>query len=209
MMRVRFPHTARYDSMPVGSSRRAVMTMRVVSDGPRLRLFGGHADHRRRPSSYEWMMRTALRRKGWCESDKAYPPSAGKVSWNAGDRVPCQPTHRMWERSRGAWASQPVIPVMPHAVVRASTAGMGAGIRHEWPDRLWTVRILRPRKGGIRACFRGPTGRGDSPRNCPVRVRIPAKALAETRASTPPIQVLNACLFWERCIAGPSRNRGR
>lgn len=87
MMRVRFPYTARYDSMPVGSSRRAVMTMRVVSDGPRLRLFGGHADHRRRPSSYEWMMRTALCRKGWCESDKAYPPSAGKVSWNAGDRV--------------------------------------------------------------------------------------------------------------------------
>ena len=100
MMRVRFPHTARYDSMPVGSSRRAVMTMRVVSDGPRLRLFGGHADHRRRPSSYEWMMRTALCRKGWCESDKAYPPSAGKVSWNAGDRVSCQPTHRLWERSR-------------------------------------------------------------------------------------------------------------
>ena len=31
-------------------------------------------------------MRTALCRKGWCESDKAYPPSAGKVSWNAGDR---------------------------------------------------------------------------------------------------------------------------
>lgn len=63
------------------------MTMRVVSDGPRLRLFDGHADHRQRPSSYEWMMRTALCRKGWCESDKAYPPSAGKVSWNAGDRV--------------------------------------------------------------------------------------------------------------------------
>lgn len=49
MMRVRFPYTARYDSMPVGSSRwefpgGAVMTMRVVSDGSRLRLFDGHAD---------------------------------------------------------------------------------------------------------------------------------------------------------------------
>lgn len=162
------------------------MTMRVVSDGPRLRLFDGHADHRQRPSSYEWMMRTALCRKGWCESDKAYPPSAGQVSWNAGDRVSCQPNHRMWKRSRGAWASQPVIPVMPHAVVRASTAGMGAGIRHEWPDRLWTVRILRPRKGGIRACFRSPTGRGNAPRTHPVRVRIPAKAPAEAMASTPP-----------------------
>lgn len=57
--RVRFPYTARYDSMPVGSSRRDVMTMRFVSDGPRLRLFGGHADHRRRPSSYGWMIRTS------------------------------------------------------------------------------------------------------------------------------------------------------
>ena len=93
---------------------------------------------------------------------------------------------------------------MPHAVVCASTAGMGAGIRHEWPDRLWTVRILRPRKGGIRTCFRSPTGRGNSLRNCPVRVRTPAKAPAETRASTPPIQVLNAYLFWERYVGRPS-----
>ena len=38
------PSPARYDSMPVGSSRRAVMTMRVVSDGSRLRLFGGHVN---------------------------------------------------------------------------------------------------------------------------------------------------------------------
>lgn len=44
MMRVRFPYTARYDSMPVGSSRRDVMTMWIVSDDPRLRLFDGHAD---------------------------------------------------------------------------------------------------------------------------------------------------------------------
>lgn len=26
------------------------------------------------------------------------------------------------------------------ATTGASTAGMGAGIRHEWPDRLWTAR---------------------------------------------------------------------
>lgn len=82
--------------------------------------------------------------------------------------------------------SAPVIPVMPHAAVCASTASMSARIRHEWPDRLWTVRILRPRKGGIRTCFRSPTGRGNSLRNCPVRVRIPAKAPAEATASTPP-----------------------
>lgn len=36
--------------------------------------------------------------------------------------------------------SAPVIPVMPHAAVCASTAGMSARIRHEWPDRLWTAR---------------------------------------------------------------------
>lgn len=97
-----------------------------------------------------------------------------------------------------------MILVMPHAVVCASTASMSARIRHEWPDRLWTVRILRLRKGGIRTCFRSPTGRGNSLRNCPVRVRIPAKAPAETRASTPPIQVLNAYLFWERYVGRPS-----
>lgn len=98
MMRVRFPYTARYDSMPVGSSRRDVMTMRFVSDDPRFRLFDGHADIA--GAHHSRMMRTALRRKGRRESDKAYPPSAGKVSWNAGDRVSCQPTHRLWERSR-------------------------------------------------------------------------------------------------------------
>ena len=75
---------------------------------------------------------------------------------------------------------------MPHAVVCVSTVSMSARIRHEWPDRLWTVRILRPRKGGIRTCFRSPTGRGNSLRNCPVRVRTPAKAPAEATASTPP-----------------------
>ena len=65
--RVRFPYTARYDSMPVGSSRRDVMTMRFVSDDPRLRLFDGHADIA--GAHHSRMMRTALRRKGRRESD--------------------------------------------------------------------------------------------------------------------------------------------
>lgn len=186
-MRVRFPHTARYDSMPVGSSRR-----------------GSH-DHAGR---VRWSASPFVRRtRGpspapiilWVD-DANSPPSEGV---GANPIKPIRPVRERFPGTRataflvsrptgcgnglgGAWASQPVIPVMPHAVVRASTAGMGAGIRHEWPDRLWTVRILRPRKGGIRACFRGPTGRGDSPRNCPVRVRIPAKAPAEATASTPP-----------------------
>ena len=125
--RVRFPYTARYDSMPVGSSRRG-----SHDHAGRVRWFTPPfvrrtREYRQRPSSYGWMMRTALCRKGWCESDKAYPPSAGKVSWNAGDCVSCQPTHRMWERSRGAWGSAPVIPVMPRVAVCASTASMSAG----------------------------------------------------------------------------------
>lgn len=183
-MRVRFPYTARYDSMPVGSSRRAVMTMRVVSDGPRLRLFGGHADHRRRPSSYEWMMRTALCRKGWCESDKAYPPSAGKVSWNAGDRVSCQPTHRLWERSRwsmGVTARDPC-----HASCRGTRVHRRHGCRDPARVAESTVDCADISLRIACACFRSPTGRGNAPRTHPVRVRIPAKAPAEATASTPP-----------------------
>ena len=44
MMRVRLPRTARHDSMPTGGSRWEAMTMRFVSDDPRLRSFDGHAD---------------------------------------------------------------------------------------------------------------------------------------------------------------------
>lgn len=141
MMRVRFPHTARYDSMPVGSSRR-----------------GSH-DHAGR---VRWSTSPFVRRtRGpspvpiilWVDDSRQ--PSVGRVGAN-----PIKPIRPVRERfpgtwataflvSRptgcgnglgGAWASQPVIPVMPHAVVRASTAGMGAGIRHEWPDPQWTAR---------------------------------------------------------------------
>ena len=187
MMRVRFPYTARYDSMPVGSSRR-----------------GSH-DHATR---VRWSTSPFVRRtRGpspapiilWV--DDSHQPSVGRVGAN-----PIKPIRPVRERFPGTWAtaflvsrptgcgngleehggSAPVIPVMPHAAVCASTASMSARIRHEWPDRLWTVRILRPRKGGIRTCFRSPTGRGNSLRNCPVRVRTPAKAPAEATASTPP-----------------------
>ena len=93
---------------------------------------------------------------------------------------------------------------MPHAVVCASTASMSARIRHEWPDRLWTVRILRPRKGGIRTCFRSPTGRGNSLRNCPVRVRIPAKALAENTGVNATHIGIGLLPAWERYVGRPS-----
>lgn len=74
------------------------MTMRLVSDDPRLRLFDGHADIA--GAHHSRMMRTALRRKGRRESDEAYPPSAEKVSCSVIDHAACRPTHRLWERSR-------------------------------------------------------------------------------------------------------------
>lgn len=168
------------------------MTMRFVSDDPRLRLFDGHADIA--GAHHSRMMRTALRRKGRRESDLPIRPVRKRFpeTWVTASLV-SRPTG-CGNGLGGAWALQPVILVMPHAAVCASTASMSARIRHEWPDRLWTARILRPRKGGIRTRFRSPTGRGNSLRNCPVRVRIPAKALAETQASTPPISVSDSCL---------------
>ena len=76
--RVRFPYTARYDSMPVGSSRRDVMTMRFVSDDPRLRLFDGHADYRRRPSFQDDA--NSPPSEGPARIRSAHPPSADRVS---------------------------------------------------------------------------------------------------------------------------------
>lgn len=113
-----------HDAQPCG----AVMTMRLVSDGPRLRLFGGHADHRRRPSSYGWMIRTSPPSEGLARIRSAYPPSAEKVSWNVGDRVSCQPIHMMWKRSR--W-SMGVIARDPR---HASRCSMRVHRKHECKD---------------------------------------------------------------------------
>lgn len=157
--------------------------MRLVSDDPRLRLFDGHADIA--GAHHSRMMRTApvggVGANPICPSAKC---GQGFLSRNRLRLLSADP-HDV-ETVSVEHGRHTVILVMPHAVVCASTAGMGAGIRHEWPDRLWTVWILRPRKGGIRACFRSPTGRGNAPRTHPVRVRIPAKAPAEAMASTPP-----------------------
>lgn len=116
------------------------MTMRLVSDGPRLRLFGGHADHRRRPSSYGWMIRTSPPSEGLARIRSAYPPSAEKVSWNVGDRVSCQPIHMMWKRSR--W-SMGVIARDPRHASRCSMRvhrKHECRIRHEWSNPQWTAR---------------------------------------------------------------------
>lgn len=158
--------------------------MWIVSDDPRLRLFDGHADIA--GAHHSRMMRTVPVGGVGANPIKPIRPVRERFPGTRATAFLVSRPTGCGNGLGGAWASQPVIPVMPHAVVRASTAGMGAGIRHEWPDRLWTVRILRPRKGGIRACFRSPTGRGNAPRTHPVRVRIPAKAPAEAMASTPP-----------------------
>ena len=52
---------------PLGVPGGEAMTMRLVSDDPRLRLFDGHADIA--GAHHSRMMRTALRRKGRRESD--------------------------------------------------------------------------------------------------------------------------------------------
>lgn len=160
------------------------MTMWIVSDGPRLRLFDGHADIA--GAHHSRMMRTAPV-GGVGANPISLSAQCGKGSLERGrPRFLSADPQDVGTVSAEHGSSAPVIPVMPHAAVCASTASMSARIRHEWPDRLWTVRILRPRKGGIRTCFRSPTGRGNSLRNCPVRVRTPAKAPAEATASTPP-----------------------
>lgn len=105
------------------------MTMRFVSDDPRLRLFDGHADHRRRPSFQDDA--NSPRRRGRRESDQPIPPSAERFpeTWATASLV-SRPTG-CGNGLGGAWAAQPVIHVMPHAAVCASTAGMGAVIRHK------------------------------------------------------------------------------
>ena len=72
-------------------------------------------------------MRTAPCRRGRRESDEAYPPSAEKVSCSVIDHAACQPTHRLWERSRwsmGVTARDPC-----HASCRSMRVHRGHGCR--------------------------------------------------------------------------------
>ena len=208
-MRVRFPYTARYDSMPVGSSRR------VSHD---------HAG-RVRWSTSPFVRRTRGPSPApiilWV--DDSHQPSVGRVGANpikpirpVRERFPgtrataflVSRTTGLWERSRwehGRHSPCSLSCLMPQYARPPQAWVQGSGTKR--PDRSWTARAYPC--GLFAQCFRSPTGRDDSLRNCPVRVRIPAKAPAETRASTPPIRVLNACLFRERCIARPSHNWGR
>lgn len=178
------------------------MTMWIVSDIRASVLFDGHADYRRRPSFQDDA--NSPRRRGRRGSDEAYPPSAEKVSCSVIDHAACQPTHRLWERSRrsmGVTARDPR---------HASRCSMRVHRKHECKDSTRVAGSIVDCAGiSLRiacACFRGPTGRGDALRTHSVRVRIPAKAPAETRASTPPIQVLNAYLFWERYVGRTFHN---
>lgn len=116
----------------------AVMTMWIVSDIRASVLFDGHADYRRRPSFQDDA--NSPRRRGRRESDQPIRPVRKRFpeTWVTASLV-SRPTG-CGNGLGGAWASQPVILVMPHAAVCASTASMSARIRHEWPDRLWTAR---------------------------------------------------------------------
>ncbi len=138
-MRVRFPYAARYDSMPVGSSRRCSHDHAGRSDGPRFRLFGGHKAHRQRSSSYEWMMRTALCRKGWCESDKAYPPMRERFPGTWATAFLVKPTHRMSKRS-GTWGFSPRDPCHASCGVLRVHRKHECRIWHEWSNPQWTAR---------------------------------------------------------------------
>lgn len=128
MMRVRFPYTARYDSMLVGSSRRCSHDHagRVRwSTSPFVRRTRG-------PSPAPIIL--------WV--DDSHQPSVGRVGAN-----PIKPIRPVRERFPGTWATaflvsrptgcgnglggawgfSPVIPVMPRVAVCASTASMSAG----------------------------------------------------------------------------------
>lgn len=129
MMRVRFPYTARYDSMPVGSSRR------VSHD---------HAG-RVRWSTSPFVRRTRGPSPApiilWV--DDSHQPSVGRVGANPIKPIRPQCGKGFLERGRPRslsadpqdvgtvsvehGGSAPVIPVMPRVAVCASTASMSAG----------------------------------------------------------------------------------
>ena len=77
MMRVRFPHTARYDSTSRWDARRDVMTVRIVS-GIRVPVCSTGMDAV--APITPWMMRTVPCRRDRSESDEPTRPVAGKVS---------------------------------------------------------------------------------------------------------------------------------
>lgn len=185
MMRVRFPYTARYDSMPVGSSRR-----------------GSH-DHAGR---VRWSTSPFVRRtRGpspapiilWV--DDSHQPSVGRVGAN-----PIKPIRPVRERFPGTWATAFLVSrptgcgnglggawgFSPCDPCHASCCSMRVHRRHGCKDSARVVESTVDCAGiSLRiacACFRSPTGRGNAPRTHPVRVRIPAKAPAEAMASTPP-----------------------
>lgn len=186
----------------MGVSGGAVMTMWIVSDIRASVLFDGHADYRRRPSFQDDA--NSPRRRGRRESDQPIRPLRKRFpeTWVTAFLV-SRPTG-CGNGLGGAWEFSPCDPC------HASCCSMRVHRKHECKDSTRVVGSIVDCAGiSLRiacACFRGPTGRGDALRTHSVRVRIPAKAPAETRASTPPIQVLNAYLFWERYVGRTFHN---
>ena len=132
------PQSSKLIPCPLGVPGGEAMTMWIVSDDPRLRLFDGHADIA--GAHHSRMMRTApvggVGANPICPSAKC---GQGFLSRNRLRLLSADP-HDVETVSVEHGSSAPVIPVMPHAVVCASTASMSARIRHEWPHRLWTAR---------------------------------------------------------------------
>ena len=188
--------------MPVGSSRRGSHDHATRVRYPRLRLFDGHADIA--GAHHSRMMRTAPV-GGVGANPISLSAQCGKGSHilRVTAFLVSRPTG-CGNGLGGAWEFSPCDPC------HASCCSMRVHRKHECKDSTRVAGSIVDCAGiSLRiacACFRGPTGRGDALRTHSVRVRIPAKAPAETRASTPPIQVLNAYLFWERYVGRTFHN---
>lgn len=114
------------------------MTMWIVSDDPRLRLFDGHADIA--GAHHSRMMRTAPV-GGVGANPISLSAQCGKGSLERGrPRFLSADPQDVGTVSAEHGSSAPVIPVMPRVAVCASTASMSARIRHEWSNPQWTAR---------------------------------------------------------------------
>lgn len=141
MMRVRFPYTARYDSMPVGSSRR-----------------GSH-DHAGR---VRWSTPPFVRRTRGPSSapiilwvDDSHQPSVGRVGANP--IKPIRPVRERFPGTRataflvsrptgcgnglgGAWGFSPRDPCHASCCSMRVHRKHECRIRHEWSNPQWTAR---------------------------------------------------------------------
>lgn len=141
MMRVRFPYTARYDSMPVGSSRRG-----SHDHAGRVRWFTSPFVRRTRgPSPAPIIL--------WV--DDSHQPSVGRVGANP--IKPIRPVRERFPGTRataflvsrptgcgnglgGAWRFSPCDPCHASCCSMRVHRKHECRIRHEWSNPQWTAR---------------------------------------------------------------------